>query len=61
MRNLNRNARAITSLRVASTGAAMGQVDQDLNPLTHDVVRFLTLDVDYKANSTGIAFIGWIV
>jgi hypothetical protein len=39
----------------------MGQVDQDLNALAHDVMRFLTLDVDYEAYAAGIAFIGRVV
>ena len=41
VRNLDEDARAVARFRIASAGAAMGQVEQDLNALFDDVVTFL--------------------
>ena len=61
VRNLNGQPRAVARLRIAAAGAAMGQVDEDLNPLQHDVVRFLPLDVDDKAHAASVALIWRVV
>ena len=54
VRNLDQDAGAIARLRIAAAGAAMRQVDQDLNALQDDVVRFPPLDIGDKAHAAGI-------
>ncbi len=44
VRNLNQNAGAVAGFRIAAAGAAMRQVDQDLQALDDDVVRLLALE-----------------
>ncbi len=61
MRDLNGDARAIACFRIAATGAAVGQINENLNPLAYDVVRFLALNVHNKANAASIALIGRVV
>ena len=43
VRNLDQDAGAVARLRIAAAGAAMRQVDQDLQSLCDDVVRLLAL------------------
>ena len=43
VRNLDEDAGAVAGLRIAAAGAAMGQVDQDLDALAHDVVARVPL------------------
>ena len=61
VRNLNQDAGAVAGFRIAAAGAAMRQVDQDLNALDDDVVRFLTLDVGNEADAAGIVLVARIV
>ena len=61
VRNLNQDARAIAGFRIAAAGAAMRQVDQDLQPLRDDLVRLLALDVDHEANTAGVVLVARIV
>jgi hypothetical protein len=56
MRHLQQNAGAITGARVATLRPSVGQILEDLEPLTDDLVRFLALDVDDKADPTRIFF-----
>src|SRR5260370_33294767 len=49
--NLNQDAGAVASFRIAATRAAMGEVDQDLNALQHNVVRFLAINAGNKSRS----------
>src|ERR1700676_3602745 len=57
MGNLNQDAGAIAGLRVATTGTAMSQVDQDLDTLQHDVMRLLALDIGDEPDTTPIMFV----
>jgi hypothetical protein len=61
MWDLNENSRSVAGFRIASTSAAMDEVLQDLQPLQHNVVRGLPLDIHYKTNSASISLIGWVV
>ena len=61
VRNLNQDARAVARLRIAAAGAAMRQVDQDLNALQDDVVRLLALDVGDKADAAGVVLVARVV
>jgi hypothetical protein len=39
----------------------MREVDENLQTLSDDVVRFLALDVDHEADATGVVFVAGIV
>ena len=57
VRNLNQNARAIAGLRIAAAGAAMRQIDQNLNALQDDVVRLPALDIGDKADAASVMLV----
>ena len=61
VRDLDQDARAVAGLRIAAAGAAMRQVDEDLNAFGDDVVRRLAVDVDDKADSAGVVLVARIV
>ena len=47
--------------RIAAAGAAVRQVDQNLNALEDDVVRFLALEIRNEADSAGIVLVARVV
>jgi hypothetical protein len=55
--DLEKNAGAVASLGVASTSAAVGQVEENLNPFAYDVVRFLTTNVGDESNAAGVTLL----
>ena len=61
VRNLDQDAGAVAGFRIAAAGSAMRQVDQNLDALDDDFVRFLTLDVGNEADSAGIVLMARIV
>jgi len=61
MRNLHQDAGPVTSARIASTGPAMDQVIQHLKSFAHNIVGFLPLDIDDKANSARVMLVVRIV
>ena len=54
VRNLDQNARAVAGLRIATASAAMRQVDQNLDALQDDVVRFAPLDIGDKPDAAPV-------
>ncbi len=46
---------------IAAASAAMRQIDQNLNALDDDVVRFVTVDVGNEADAAGIVLIAGVV
>ena len=58
---LNENARAVAGVGFAATGAAMFQIDQDVQRLAHDVVRALALHVHDEPDAAGVAFVPRVV
>ena len=42
---------------IASAGAAMREVDQDLNPFFDNVVRLLAFDIGHETNTACIVFL----
>jgi len=56
VRDLDENAGTVAGVGVAAAGAAMGEVDEDLDPLLDDVVGFFAFDVGYETETAGIAF-----
>ena len=61
VRNLHQDAGAVAGQRIASAGAAMGQVVEHLEALLHDVVRALALDVDDEADAARVVLVRGIV
>ena len=56
-----KNAGAVAGERIAAAGAAVRQVDQDLQPLPDDLVALLAVHVDDEADAAGIVLEGRIV
>ena len=54
MRDLDEDAGAIAGFGIAAAGAAVGEVDQDLDAFDDDVVGFLALDVGDEADTAGV-------
>src|SRR5208282_5215094 len=61
MRNLNEDAGAVASLRVAAGCATMGEVDEDLEALADNLVTLLALDVRDQPHAAGIVFIARMI
>ena len=61
VRNLDQDAGAVAGFRIAAAGAAMRQVDQDLQSLEDDVVRLLALDVDHETDAAGVVLVAGVV
>ena len=61
MRDLNQDAGAVAGLRIAAAGAAMRQVDQDLQSLGDNVVGFLALGVNDEADATSVMLVSRVV
>ena len=55
--NLDQNAGAIAGFRIAAAGAAMRQVEQNLNSLADDVVTFLAADAGDEADPAGVVLV----
>jgi hypothetical protein len=52
--HLQQDAGAVAGVRLAAAGAAVEQVDEDLQGLPHDGVRGSSLDVDDEADAAGV-------
>jgi len=61
VRDLHQDAGAVAGARIASAGAAMGEVVEDLQRFEDDIVRALAGDVDDEADAAGIVFVRRIV
>src|SRR6185437_15427194 len=61
VRNLDQDAGAVAGKRIAAAGAAMGQIDEDLDALPDDFVRLLTLEIDNEAHPAGVMLITRVV
>src|SRR5277367_1227785 len=61
VRNLNQQPSAISRFGVAAAGAAMGEIDEDLNTAGNDVVRSIAFDVGDEADAARVAFVAGVV
>ena len=61
MRHLHQNAGTVAGERIATAGPAMRQVDQNFQPLPHNLMALLAMHVDDEAHSAGIVLEGRIV
>jgi hypothetical protein len=55
VRNLDRDARAVSRVGVTTAGPTMREVDEDLNSLGDDVMGLTALDVGNETNPAGVA------
>jgi hypothetical protein len=56
MRDLNQHACAVARHRIAARGAAVGQIDQDLDALLNEVVRARAPEAGDESDAAGVAF-----
>ncbi len=61
VRNLDQDAGAVARLRVATRGAAMGEVDQHLKALADNLVALFALDAGHKPHAAGIVLIARVI
>ncbi len=61
VRDLNENAGAVARLGIATAGAAMRQIDEDLQALKDNVVRLFARNVDHESDPAGIVLVRGIV
>ena len=61
VRDLNQHAAAVAGLGIGAGGAAMVEVEQDLEAHPHDVVRLGVVHVGDEADAAGIVLLGRIV
>ena len=61
VRNLQEHAAAVSGLRVGSRGAAMVQIEEDLQPHLDDVVRLGVVHVRDETHAAGVVLLGRIV
>ena len=54
VRHLHENARAIAGVFLAAAGAAMVEIHQNLDGVLDDLVGLPALDIDQKADATGV-------
>ena len=59
--HLDQNAGPVPRVRLAAAGAAVQQVDQQLQPLLDDSVRTPTLDIHDEADATGVLLVRRVV
>ena len=61
MRDLNQYPCAIAGFRIATASAAMSEVDKNLQSFQYDIVRLLTLYVNYEANAASVVFVTGVI
>jgi hypothetical protein len=59
--DLQEDARAVTGTRVATSGAAVGEVGEDLQGLRDDGVGRLPVQRGHEAQAAGIVFERWVI
>ena len=61
MRDLDQNPGAVTRFRVASAGAAVRQINEDLNAFAYDFMGLLAIEVDHESHPAGVVLVTRIV
>jgi hypothetical protein len=61
MRDLQKYSRAVAGTGITSLRATVGEIFEHLQALADDIVRFVTFDVDDKANPARILFVSRVV
>src|SRR3954469_11656233 len=61
MGHLGDDARAVAGIALRAGGAAMLEVDQELDALGHDIMGLLALDMDDESHAAGVMLVRAIV
>ena len=61
IRHLNQDAGAVPGIRFAAAGAAMLEIDQDLQGMANDRVRTPSLGVDDEADTAGVVLVTRVI
>jgi hypothetical protein len=61
MWNLEQNAGAIAGLRIASAGAPVRKIEQNLNSLAYDVVALVAANVGHESDPAGVVLLRGMV
>ena len=61
IRNLQQHPGPVTEQRIGPGGAAMVEVEQDAQPVLHDLVALAALDVCHEADAAGIVLVDGVV
>src|SRR6266851_7060088 len=61
VRNLDEQPRPVPSLGIAPAGAAVGQVDQDLNSLLNNLMALLSANTGDKPHAAGVVLVHRII
>jgi hypothetical protein len=61
MWDLDQNTGAVAGSGVAAARSAVRQVDQDLNSLRDDLVRFLAVEIHDETHAAGIVLVAGVV
>jgi hypothetical protein len=61
VRNLDQHTRAITGLRIATAGAPVREIDENLNTLQNDIVALRPGNIGHETNPAGIVLVARIV
>ena len=56
MRHLQKDAGAVARVALAAAGAAVFQIQQDLNRVGHQVMGLAALEIDHEADTAGVVF-----
>ena len=61
VRDLDQDAGAVAGVDLASAGAAVLEVEQDLQPVFDDIRGLTAPHVDDEADATGIVLVTWVI
>ena len=61
VRNLDEHAGAVAGFRIATAGAAVRQVQKNLNSFANDVVAFIAVDAGHKPDPASIVLVRGVV
>ena len=58
MRDLDQDAGPVTCLWITTASAAVGEIDENLHPFEHDIMRFPALNIRDKTDAASIVLSG---
>jgi len=61
MRHLDKDASAVAGVGLAAARAAVVKVHEDLESLLYDGMGLAALDIDDKADTAGVVFVGGVI
>src|SRR5689334_4438385 len=61
VRNLNQHTGAIAGFRIATAGATVSQIDEDLNTLVNNLVGLVAANAGYEADSASIVLVCGVI